>query len=271
MRRRHEVTATAWARLAPLLPPRKPGKRRKDDRLVSNGILWKLATGAPWRDVPERYGPWQRVYTRCRRWRRAGVWDRMLAAVQQQADAAGEIDWAVHFVDGTVIRAHQHAAGAQEGDPEAEALGRSRGGFSTKVHLRAEGGGRPLTLVLTPGQQHEATVFEQLLEQGAVNRPGRGRPPVRPKRVVGDKGYTGRKHRAYCRRRGIRQTIPRLRSERRGGPFDRATYRRRNLVERLINRCKQFRSLATRYDKRAESYRALWVIAMLILWIKHAH
>src|SRR5207248_920142 len=115
MRRRHELTETEWARLAPLLPPRKAGKPRKDDRLVINGILWKLATGAPWRDLPERFGPWQSVYTRFRRWRRAGVWDRMLAAVQQQADAAGEIDWAVHFVDGTVIRAHQHAAGAAPG------------------------------------------------------------------------------------------------------------------------------------------------------------
>ena len=88
---------------------------------------------------------------------------------------------------------------------------------------------------------------------------------------MGDKGYTGRARRAYCRRRGIRYTIPRLRTERRGDPFDRAAYRLRNRVERLIARCKQFRSLATRYDKRAESYRALWVIAMIILWIREAH
>jgi transposase len=121
--------------------------------------------------------------------------------------------------------------------------------------------------VLTPGQQHEATVFEQLLEQGAVRRPGRGRPRVRPKRVVGDKAYTGRRRRTYLRRRGIRCTIPRLRTERRRGPFDRAVYRERNRVERLINRCKQFRSLATRYDKRADSYRTLWVIAAILLWL----
>ena len=88
---------------------------------------------------------------------------------------------------------------------------------------------------------------------------------------MGDKGYTGRARRAYCRRRGIRYTIPRLRTERRGGPFDRAVYRLRNRVERLIARCKQFRSLATRYDKRATSYRALWLIAMIMLWIEHAH
>lgn len=125
--------------------------------------------------------------------------------------------------------------------------------------------------MLTPGQRHEATVFERLLEQGAVRRPGRGRPRVRPKRVAGDKGYTGRRQRAYCRRRGIRHTIARLRTERRTGPFDRAVYRLRHRVENLIARCKQFRSLATRYDKRAESYRALWVIAFTILRIKHAH
>ena len=269
--RRHDVSDTEWVRLEPLLPPRKAGKPRKDDRLVINAILWKLATGAPWRDLPERYGPWQSVYTRFRRWTQGGVWDRIFAAVQRQADAAGQIDWTVHFVDGTVIRAHQHAAGAQGGDPATEALGRSQGGFSTKGHLRAEGGGKPMTLVLTPGQQHEATVFERLLAQGAVQRPGRGRPRVRPERVAGDKGYSSRRSRQHCRRRGIRITIPRKINERRTGPFDRALYRLRHRVEHLIARCKQHRSLATRYDKRAASYRALWLIAMTMLWIKHCH
>ncbi len=115
MRRRHELTETEWARLQPLLPPRKAGKPRQDDRRILNGIVWKLATGAPWRDLPERYGPWQTAYTRFRRWTLAGVWDRLLAAVQRQADVAGELDWELHFVDGTVIRAHQHAAGAKGG------------------------------------------------------------------------------------------------------------------------------------------------------------
>lgn len=127
-----------------------------------------------------------------------------------------------------------------------------------------------MTLLLTPGQRNEATQFEGLLEQGAVRRPGRGRPRLRPHRVVGDKGYTGRVRRAYCRRRGIRCTIARLRTEHHGR-FDRAAYRLRNRVERLIGRCKQFRSLSTRYDKRARSYRALWLIAFTMLWIEHAH
>src|SRR5215216_1023704 len=139
MRRRHEVTETEWARLAPLLPSRKAGKPRKDDRLVINGILWKLATGVPWRDLPERYGPWKSIYTRFRRWRRAGVWDGMLAAVQQQADAAGQLDWAVHFVDGTVIRAHQHAAGAKGGTRKRRPSGAARAGSRPRCTSRPTG------------------------------------------------------------------------------------------------------------------------------------
>jgi transposase len=123
-------------------------------------------------------------------------------------------------------------------------------------------------VVLTPGPQHEATVAATLLAQGAVKRPGRGRPRVRPGRAVGDKGYSSRALRARLRRRGIRHTIPRRRTEQRSGPFDRAVYRLRERVERLINRCKQYRSLATRYEKRGESYRALWTIAMSILWLE---
>jgi transposase len=130
--RRHELTDTQWERLEPLLPPRKAGRRRKDDRRMLNGILWKLATGVPWRDLSDRYGPWQTVYTRFWRWTRAGVWDRLFAAVQQQADAAGQIDWELHFVDGTVIRAHQHAAGAKGGTQKRRRSGGARAGSAPR-------------------------------------------------------------------------------------------------------------------------------------------
>jgi transposase len=115
--RRHELTDRQWSALAPLLPPERPrtGRPNVDHRQIINGIVWKLATGVPWRDVPERYGSWSTLYSRFRRWRLAGVWDRVLAALQTRADAAGDLDWTVHFVDGTVIRAHQHAAGAKGG------------------------------------------------------------------------------------------------------------------------------------------------------------
>jgi IS5 family transposase len=105
---------------------------------------------------------------------------------------------------------------------QREALGYSRGGFSTKIHLRVDGNGRPLTFVITEGERHEAVVFEALMEQGAVHRAGCGRPRLRPVRVVGDKGYSSGKIRRYLRRRGIRYSIPRKDNEKHRGKFDKA-------------------------------------------------
>ena len=135
------------------------------------------------------------------------------------------------------------------------------------MHLRAEGGGKPLTFVVTVGQRHESVVFEHVMEQGAVKRPGRGRPRLRPRRVVADKGYSSGKIRRYLRRHGIRLTIPRKENERRSGPFDRQRYRERNRVERLINRLKQFRRVATRYEKRATYYQGMLTLAAILLWL----
>ena len=117
MSHRGELTDRQWERLEPLLPPERPrtGRPNVEHRRIINGIVWRERTGAPWRDLPERYGPWSTVYSRFWRWREAGVWDRVFAAIQREEDAAGAVDWGVHFVDGTTIRAHQHAAGAKGG------------------------------------------------------------------------------------------------------------------------------------------------------------
>jgi transposase len=123
-----------------------------------------------------------------------------------------------------------------------------------------------MTLILTPGPRHEALVCEPLLETGAVKRRGPGRPRRRPPRIRGDKGYSSRRIRRYARPHGIRITIPRQRNEGRTGPFDRARSRLRNRIERLINRCQQCRRLATRDEKRAANYYAMWLIAATILW-----
>ena len=114
MVRRGELKDEAWGRIAPLLPKNgRRGKQWKDHRVVVEGILWKLRTGAPWRDLPERYGPWQTCYDRFVRWRRDGTWDRLLAHAQTKSEAVGELEWLVS-VDSTVARAHQHAAGARK-------------------------------------------------------------------------------------------------------------------------------------------------------------
>src|SRR5262249_56008637 len=118
---------------------RRGGGQWRDHRQVINGILWKLRTGAPWRDLPERYGPWQTCADRLYRWRRDGTWDRLLAHVQTRSDAVGEVVWEVSL-DSSTVRAHQHASGArrrrsradENGDrpPRDEGLGHSRGGLT---------------------------------------------------------------------------------------------------------------------------------------------
>jgi len=113
MVRRGEIADEAWKRIAPLLPENgRRGGQWKNHRKVINGILWKLRTGASWRDLPSRYGPWQTCYDRFARWRRDGTWEWLLAHAQRKSDVVGEVDWTVS-VDSTVARAHQHAAGAR--------------------------------------------------------------------------------------------------------------------------------------------------------------
>ncbi|GAB3644544.1 hypothetical protein GCM10028812_54070 [Ancylobacter sonchi] len=102
--RRHELTDEEWAVIAPLLPNKVRGVARVDDRRVINGILWRFRTGAPWRDVPERYGPRTTLYDRFVRWRGAGVWDRLLEAVTAAYD--GDIV----MIDSSCVRVHQHGA-----------------------------------------------------------------------------------------------------------------------------------------------------------------
>jgi transposase len=134
---RGELTDKAWAQLAPLLPRNgRRGGRWRDHRTVINGILWKLRTGAPWRDLPERYGPWTTCYDRFVRWRRNGTWDWLLAHAQTKSDAVGELEWIVS-VDSTSVRAHQHAAGARH----RPARGDVKGGSSMTRPRRSAGPG----------------------------------------------------------------------------------------------------------------------------------
>jgi transposase len=120
--RRHELSDEEWARLEPLLPPRRGrGRPNHDHRRLLNGRLWILHTGAPWRDLPERYGSWCTVYSRFRRWSRAGIFDRVLRALQRDVDGQGLLDWVLWAIDGTNVRAHKAAAGGGKNRPRRRA------------------------------------------------------------------------------------------------------------------------------------------------------
>lgn len=113
----YALTDVEWACLSPLLPVHRPGRGRPavDHRRVLDALVWLARTGAPWRALPERFGPWRTIATRFYRWTASGLWQQLMDRLLRRADHAGELDWSRHMVDTTVVRAHQHAAGAKGG------------------------------------------------------------------------------------------------------------------------------------------------------------
>ncbi|MEU1436444.1 IS5 family transposase [Streptomyces sp. NPDC005786] len=276
------ISDAMWDRVEPLMPTDPVrGRRWADHRRTLEAIAWRYRACSPWRDLPEELGPFQTAHKRLIRWAVDGTWERILAALLAVADTEEGVGWTVS-VDSTVCRAHQHSAGARKGalgrsEPEDHALGRSRGGLSTKVHLASDSRARPLANHVTAGQAGDAPAFDAVMAKIRVPRCGLGRPRTRPAIVLADRAYSSRAIRAHLRRRGIRSVIPqpadqvghRLRRGRTGGRppgFDAETYKERNTVERCIARLKQWRGLAMRTDKLAITYEAALHLAAILIW-----
>ena len=167
----------------------------------------------------------------------------------------------------------------REDEPDDHGIGRSRGGLTTKTHALVDGRGRPLVVVCTPGQAGDSPALPVLLSQLRVPRLGAGRPRTTPDVLLGDKAYSARAHRAHLRARGVTTVIPepadqighrKNRGSRGGRPvnFNATDYKNLNVVERAFNKLKNWRGLATRYDKYAITYRGSVVLAAIVLWLK---
>lgn len=241
------LTDDEWNRIKDCLPgkPGDPGRRGADNRLFIDGIMWMARNGAKWRSLPEEYGKWSTVHKRFIRWSKKGIWQMIFNTLAVDTDT----EWLM--IDSTIIRAHQHAAGAK--GQEKQALGRSRGGFSTKIHALCDALGNPLKFILTPGQTSDFTQALTLLEGKTTTA------------ILADKGYDA----DYIINAAIDMNavviIPPKSHRKVLREYDKDIYKERNLIERMFNKLKHFRRVATRYDKLAQSFLSFVYIAATAL------
>jgi transposase len=247
---RHAIKDEDWSRIEHLLPgqPGGHGGVALNNRLFMDALLHIAKTGVPWRDLPERFGKWDTVYQRFRRWCRTGVLQRIFEVLQDP-----DLEW--FMMDSTTSRAHPHAAGMNS-EADDQALGRSRGGFGTKIHIGVDALGNPVTIHLSPAQDADISHAEELLGD------------LEPEKVIADKGYDSDAFAAKVQERGSEVVIPPKKNRLQPRDYDRTVYQERNKVERCIGYFKQYRRVATRYEKTARSFLGMVLLAAIMIWLR---
>ena len=243
------LTDRQWKRIEKLLTGKKgdPGRTGNDNRATLEGILHVLRAGCPWRDIPEKFGKWNTIYKRFRRWLKSGVFRRVVLALGQAFDLR------VVSVDGTISQVHQHATGARrngrslEESREAQGIGVSRGGLSTKTMALVDRNGKTVKSLILPGNRGEAPELVNLLDGVRLEDINQ---------LLGDKAYDSDGIRAMLGDAEIIATIP-PRSNRINPPvYDKKHYKGRHLPENVFADLKHFRSIATRYMKLITTFEA---------------
>ncbi|URK86169.1 IS5 family transposase (plasmid) [Rhizobium sp. RCAM05350] len=243
-----------WERIKGFVPGGTKGKRGPctDNRTFLDALLWMARSGGRWRDLPERLGDYRSVKRRYYRWIEMGVLDEMLSVLSREAD----LEWLM--IDSTIVRAHQHAAGARKlkGGGDAQGLGRSRGGLSTKIHAATEALGLPIRLIGSPGQRNDIAFAHDLVD---------GFEAVA---ALADKGYDADHLCERITQAGTRLVIPPRRNRKVQRAYDAELYKERNRIERFFNKLKQFRRVATRYDKLLANFMGVVKLAAIAIWLK---
>jgi transposase len=251
---RYKISDEQWPIILAVLrahPKVRVGDEAQCRRFVE-AVLSVTRTGAPWRDVPASGGDWNALYHRYASWCEHGVWEALFEACQILPEEETLI------LDSTVVRAHPSAAGAPKarGGQEAQGLGRSRGGFSSKLHLAGDGLGGAQRILLTGGERHDSTQAEALLEGFS------------PEVVIADRSYDADRIRAPILALGAEPVIP-PRSNRTDPPvYDQHLYKERSLIACFIGKIKHFRRVFTRYDKLASRYLGFVFLAAALVWLR---
>jgi transposase len=237
-----------WEKLKPILL--QSGVYDKPNlRNIIEGIFYRLRTGCPWRDLPLFFGSWNSIYKRFNDWSEKGK----LIIIFKQLTNDPDYEWI--FIDGTIVKAHQHSSGVA--DIQDSAIGKSVSGFTTKIHMVVDSFGLPIEFEITGGQVHDSKMATKLISK----LPDYGS-------IIADRGYDSDPLREQISRKGLIPIIPRKKNSKIGNyDIDWCLYKYRHLVENIFARLKHFRSIATRYDKLKRNFEGMLTLACAYIWL----
>ena len=212
-----------------------------------NGILWIARNGTPWRELPERYGKWQAVYARFRKWKQLEIFMDIIASLCTDADMENL------SIDSTSCKVHQSANGGKK--TKNKAVGISKGGRNTKIHVIVDGLGNPISFLLSAGNEHDSKHAIPLLRQ----------VDVKGSNILGDRAYNAKEIRDYIIAHQASYTIPPKKNNPNPWTLDCHTYKERHLIECFFQKLKWFRRVFTRYDKLDSSFLAFVMVAAIAI------
>ncbi|WP_156418557.1 IS5 family transposase [Aureimonas sp. D3] len=246
------LTDEQMERLRPFFP-KSHGRPRVDDQRVLSGIIFVNRNGLRWRDAPKDYGPAKTLYNRWKRWGEAGVFVRMMEGL-----AAVGADPQTVMIDATYLKAHRTASSlAVKKGGFGRLIGRTKGGMNTKLHAVADANGRPLSFFLTAGPVSDYTGAAALLDE-----------LPKAQWLLGDRGYDADWFRDAVQAKGIKPCIPGRKSRNAPVRHDKRRYRRRNRIEIMFGRLKDWRRIATRYDRcPTVFFSAIALAATVLFWL----
>ena len=243
------LSDSSWNKLSNRLLNTNRVYAKPDHRMTMEGILYRMRVGCPWRDLPSEFGDWNRIYRRFNSWSEKGILLEVFESLRQDPD----MEW--QFIDGSIVKAHQHSAGAASN--QNEAIGKSRGGNTTKIHLSVDSYGLPVMFEVTGGHVHDCKVAPEFIE----------RLP-RSDYIIADKGYDSEAVRDQVRAKQATPIIPRKGNSKIGNEdIDWSLYKYRHLVENAFARLKHYRAIASRYDKLLRNYVSTVALGCCMMWL----
>ena len=230
-----------------------PSIHTKNETTLRNfieGVWFAARSGCQWRLLPERYGSWRALHMRFKEWSDKGIWKQLFESMHIEADREATM------IDATIIRAHACSAGYKKDSGDQEALGRSRGGFTTKIHALVDALGNPLKFILTAGQRNDITQAEALLENVANTV------------VIADKGYDSNALIEAIKKQKSVAVIPPKKNRKVQREYDMHLYKERHLIECFFGKIKHFRRIFSRFDKTAQAFMGFLNFVGTLIWLR---